>query len=284
MRESTDPIQMLEVLTDIAHEAGRLVMAARDVAPTKKGEIDLVTEFDVAAERLITERLRAAYPGIPVMGEELAGDVEAGERHARLFIIDPIDGTTNFANGHPFFGISLAYAERAADARLIPKVGVVGAPGLGRLYAAAEGHGATRNGEAIRVSATARLGDALCATGFPYDRWHSDDDNVTEFRAFLKKVRGIRRCGAASLDLCLVADGTYDFYWERKLKPWDLAAGAAIVREAGGRLSDERGGPSDVTHGALVASNGALHAAVIDVLRPLRASRASAEGADPRGE
>ena len=173
-----------------------------------------------------------------------------------------------------FYGISLAFAEREADSgRLRPLVGVVAAPALNRVYAASIGSGATCNGRPIRASRTAQLGDALAATGFPYDRWHSDDDNVVEFQAFLKKVRGVRRCGSASIDLCLVADGTYDFYWERKLKPWDLAAGAAIVTEAAGRLSDEFGDPVDLETGALVASNGRLHDAVVDILRPLRIQR-----------
>lgn len=270
--------EIRDLLTDIAHEASVLVKegpsTADGPAVQKKGEIDLVTAYDVAAERLITDRLQSAFPSVAIVGEETASGTESTAQHEQLFIVDPIDGTTNYAAGHPFYGISMAYAERDAG-WLAPKAGVVAAPGLNRIYAAARGFGATCNGTPIRVSTTASLGDALAATGFPYDRWHSDDDNTTEFVAFLKRVRGIRRCGAASVDLCLVADGTYDFYWERKLKSWDLAAGAAIVLEAGGRLTDELGGLLNLEEGALVASNAGLHDAIIEVLRPMREARAN---------
>ncbi len=284
MVETSQLIEIRDTLIDIAQEAGDLVVEGRDrsagtgTRSTKKGKTDLVTEFDLAAERLITERLQQRIPDVPIMSEELASDLGAAHRHSRLFVVDPIDGTTNYAHGHPIFGISLAYVERETvegRIRLCPRVGVVGAPVLGRIYAAVEGRGATQNGQPIRTSGTAELGDALAATGFPYNKWDSDDDNVTEFKAFLKRVQGVRRCGAASLDLCFVAEGTYDFYWERKLKPWDVAAGAVIVAEGGGRLSDELGGPLDLLSDAIVASNGRLHDAVIDVLRPLRRARVS---------
>ncbi|HJK94483.1 MAG TPA: inositol monophosphatase family protein, partial [Polyangiaceae bacterium LLY-WYZ-15_(1-7)] len=238
---------LLKTTLAIAEDAATLVLAGfRDLdAVEKKGTIDLVTEYDLKAEARIRERLAAAFPDDQIVGEE--GEDGAVDPARPVWYVDPIDGTTNFAHGHPFFSVSIA---RFAEGRA--QVGVVAAPALGVVWAAAEGLGATRNGALCRVSERATLEDALCATGFPYDRWTAEDDNLREHRAFLKRTRGIRRCGSAAIDLCLVADGTYDLYWEQRLSPWDMAAGACLVAEAGGTLTDYDGGPADPRTGRLV--------------------------------
>lgn len=258
-------MSVLSTTIEIAQEAAALAMSGFRIGTRidKKGAIDLVTEYDVAAEKLIRARLEAAFPGQRVVGEELE---DHGEGDA-VWYVDPIDGTTNFAHGHPFFCTAIAlFAEGQVQ------VGVVAAPALGIVWASERGKGATRNGVACSVSSTASLGDALCATGFPYDRWTTDDDNLREHRAFLKCIRGIRRCGSAAIDLCLVAEGTYDLYWEQRLNPWDMCAGALMVEEAGGKLSDYHGGPADPRTGQLVASNGPLHESALTVLGEARKS------------
>ncbi|MBC7171081.1 MAG: inositol monophosphatase [Polyangiaceae bacterium] len=227
----------------------------------KKGTIDLVTEYDRRAEAKIRTELLAAFPDHRIVGEEAPPEGE-GER---VWYVDPIDGTTNFAHGHPFFGVSLALYEGA-----VPLVGVVAAPALGITWWAARGEGAYRNGERSTVSANARLEDCLCSTGFPYDQWTSAEDNLREHRAFLAATQGVRRCGAAALDLCFVSDGSYDLYWEQKLQPWDVAAGALMVVEAGGTISDYDGTPVDARGGRLVATNGHVHEETIATLREAR--------------
>lgn len=255
----------LATVVAIAEAAGREVLAGwrSGTAVRKKGEIDLVTEWDFRSERLIVERLRAAFPDDAIVAEEGGGDAS---RDGRTWWIDPLDGTTNFAHGHPFFAVSIGLL-RGAE----PLLGVVHAPALAVTWAAARGTGCTRNGVPCRVSSKTALVDALCATGFAYDTFHAlqngGDDNVAETKAFLHRTHGFRRCGAAAIDAAMVADGTYDFYWEQKLKGWDLAAGACLVLEAGGRVSAYDGTPCDPRRGQIVASNGHLHAAVIDVLQ-----------------
>ncbi|MEM7605367.1 MAG: inositol monophosphatase family protein [Myxococcota bacterium] len=217
-----------------------------------KGAIDLVTVYDTAAEARVVETLRAARPKDRILAEE-GGALGNGDG-AHVWIVDPIDGTTNFAHGHPFFACSVAcYRNDEALA------GAVVAPALGIEWLAERGGGATRNGRACSVSRVRTLAEALCATGFPYDRHTSDDDNGEAFYRVLKRCQGMRRCGSAAIDLCLVADGTYDAYWESKLKPWDLAAGVLMVREAGGRLTDFAGGPIQLDVGEIAASGGPLH-------------------------
>lgn len=261
---------MLAEARAIAEEAGAIALEGwrADVAIEKKGAIDLLTEYDLAAEKLIRARLASVFPGHDVVGEE-GEDRASGAKP--IWYVDPIDGTTNFAHGHPFFCVSMAlWAEGAVQ------VGVVVAPALSVTWAAARGEGATRNGSPCSVSTRAALEDALCATGFPYDRWTNPDDNLREHAAFLKRTRGIRRCGSAAIDLCLVADGTYDIYWEQRLNPWDMCAGALMVGEAGGTLSDYEGGPADPRTGKLVATNGHLHAATLALLGDARTPERSA--------
>ena len=255
---------LLERTEAIATQAAALALEGwrSGSAIEKKGAIDLVTQYDRSVEAFIRRELSASYPDHRIVGEE--GDVVEGSAPLTWYV-DPIDGTTNFAHGHPFFCVSMALW-REAPTGSHGEIGVVVAPALGVTWAAARGLGATRNGEPCRVSDTATLNDSLCATGFPFDRRTSDEDNLREHRAFLKRSRGIRRCGSAALDLCLVAEGTYDLYWEQKLNPWDMCGGAVLVEEAGGRLSDYDGGAPDPRVGRLVASNGHVHAEALETL------------------
>ncbi len=262
---------VLRELERVARAAGQLVMAGyrRGASVMKKGEIDLVTEYDLAAEAYITRELARSFPEIPVIGEESHGKgaVKRAPQALRFFV-DPIDGTTNFAHGHPFFCVSLGLCRGSA-----PLLGAVFAPALGVCWTGQVGGQAQRNGELCQVSRRGALRDALCATGFGYDVAGSGDDNVDEFRRMQARSRGVRRCGAAALDLALVADGTYDAYWEFLLQPWDMAAGVALVQAAGGRASDFTGAAPNVERGAVVASNGLLHDEVVALVREVRAGR-----------
>ncbi len=251
-----DAQRALDVAERAAREAGALVMegwrAGGEIR--RKGRFDLLTEYDLESERLIRKRLTQAFPDHRIVGEE---DAITGEGDV-VWYVDPIDGTTNFAHGHFFFAMSIALYRGSEGL-----VGVVHAPALGVTWKAARGAGAFRNGAPCRVSGRSSLDEALCATGFPYDRGSTHDDNQAELALFLQRARGIRRCGAAAIDLCLVADGTYDIYWEQGLNAWDMCAGALAVLEAGGRLSSYEGAPADPRTGRLIASNGLLHDAAV---------------------
>ena len=253
----------LAVAERAALQAADLVMKGwRDVGQiSRKGRFDLLTEYDLGSERLIREHLSGAFPSHRVVGEENAnqGDGEL------VWYVDPIDGTTNFAHGHFFFAVSIALYRGSEGL-----AGVVHAPALGITWKAAKGAGAFRNGKRCRVSTRDQLEEALCATGFPYDRWSSPDNNLTELALFLQRARGIRRCGSASIDLCLVADGTYDIYWEQGLNAWDMCAGALLVLEAGGQLSTYDGTAADPRSGKLIATNGILHEAAVRTVREAR--------------
>jgi myo-inositol-1(or 4)-monophosphatase len=258
-------------LENIARNAGAMMMGGyrRGASITKKGAIDLVTEYDLAVERFVINELNRSFPHIAIVAEESQGKRVIERRDDALrFFVDPIDGTTNFAHGHPFFCVSLGLCRGPS-----PLAGAIFAPALGVCWTGAVGHGALRNGQPCRVAARALLGDALCATGFGYDVVGAGHDNVDEFRRVQARSRAVRRCGAAALDLALVADGTYDAYWEFMLQPWDMAAGSALVLAAGGRVSDFEGGTVDVRTGAVVASSGLVHDELLGVLREVRGAR-----------
>jgi myo-inositol-1(or 4)-monophosphatase len=231
-----------------------------------KGPVDLVTEYDRRVEALVVDRLRAADPAARIVGEEGGASGDAAAR--RVWYVDPLDGTTNFAHGLPVFAISIALYEDGA-----PRVGLVHAPALGWEFAAIAGGGATRNGAPIAVSPTASLARALLATGFPYDRRTTADNNLDAFGAFMRRTQGVRRLGSAALDLCCVGAGWFDGYWEKKLQPWDIAAGALVAAEAGARLTDLRGGPMRIEGGEVCASNGHLHDAMLALLAEVQAAR-----------
>jgi len=233
----------------------------------KSSAVDLVTEADVASENLLLRRLRARFPQDAVLGEE-TGSHGTGQRR---WIFDPLDGTTNFAHRLPIFGVSLALVK--GDAVLL---GVTCDVVHRRLYWAVRGQGAwTQSDEEdeprpLQVSAVTDLQSALLATGFPYDKATSPDNNVREFAAFLVRAQGIRRAGAATVDMAWLADGRLDGYWEQKLNPWDWAAGVLLVTEAGGVVTDYHGRPWTPGSPNVVASNGHLHHAMLAVIREVR--------------
>ncbi len=260
MDESLQPLRLAELALRVAREAGALAARGYRQRPEVqlKGRTDLVTEYDHASERLVRQRLAELRPDGAVLGEEQGGQQQAG----LVWCVDPIDGTTNFVHGHPFWCVSLGALVDGA-----PVAGAVVAPALGLEWLGAVGEGAWRNAERCEVSATEQLERALVATGFPQARDRAPDNNFDAFVRVKQRVQGVRRCGSAALDLCLVADGTYDAYWERALQLWDVAAGAALVLAAGGRLTSLSGGAPALERGHLVASNGRLHEPLVSLVQ-----------------
>ena len=254
MSEAIDAHALLEVALHAAGRAANLVRAGwrKHPAPTHKGRIDLVTQFDLDSEALLRKELALAAP-FPVVGEERGGERAAGP-DSPTWYVDPLDGTTNFVHGHPFWCVSIGLVVGGR-----PVVGVVVAPALGLEWTGIVGDVARRGSEACRVSEVASFENALLATGFPYDRHISPDNNFDAFVAIKRKCQAVRRCGSAAIDLCFVADGTYDGYWEKKVRPWDVAGGSAIVLAGGGQVTGYDGRLTDVTSGQIVATNGRIH-------------------------
>ncbi len=253
---------VLALAERLAREAGALQRQryeSRLEIRTKSAAVDLVTEVDHACEALIVDALSRERPGDAILAEEGRGADSDGARWR--WVIDPLDGTTNYAHGYPRFCVSIGVEYHGAAL-----AGVVYDPLLDELYSARRGGGAHRNGRRLRVSAETEIGRALVATGFAYDVRRSLEDNLDHFARFVKAVRAVRRDGSAALDLCYVAAGRLDGYWELKLKAWDVAAGALIVSEAGGRVSDLAGGPAPRSGREIVASNGHLHEAMLALL------------------
>jgi len=227
---------------------------------TMKGEINLVTEADFAAESAITASLGEDTPEIPILAEESADD-EVKEPAEMTWIVDPLDGTTNFAHGIPVFAVSIALMD-AGQAR----VAAIYCPMQDELFCAWQGGGAWLNGDRITVTETDFLVQALVATGFPYDIYARLDDVMAQMRDILPKVRDIRRMGAAAVDLAYVACGRLDAFWEMDLKPWDTAAGWLVVEEAGGMVTDFAGKPYSPFTPEILASNTRLHTLITDQL------------------
>ena len=233
----------------------------------KSGPGDVVTEYDQRSEDFIVSELRRRYPGHAIVGEEggaYAAQAPAGEPARFEWQIDPLDGTTNFSHGFAIFSVSIGLLIDG-----VPSVGVIYSPATSDLYAAARGLGATWNGRPMRVSRVDSLERALLITGFPYDYARSPQNNLRAFDAFNRRAQAVRRIGSAALDLCLVASGQMDGYWETKIKPHDIAAGIAIVREAGGVVTDSAGGEDMLGRGDIVASNGLIQPVMLDVLNSL---------------
>lgn len=226
----------------------------------KKGRIDLVTAADLEVERVFRALIAEEWPTHAVLGEEGARAAPASTARCR-WIVDPLDGTTNFAHGLAIYCISIALE---VDGRI--ELGVVFDPMAGELFTAVRGDGARLNGHPIRVSPTSELIDGLLCTGFPYTIQDRRGTQVEVFAAFLENCRAVRRLGSAALDLCYVAAGRFDAFWEEQLHPWDVAAAALIVLEAGGEVTGYGGRPFDLFRGQIVASNGRLHPEVIRVI------------------
>jgi myo-inositol-1(or 4)-monophosphatase len=254
----------LAIATAAAKDAGAALLRdfRHGIRGEAKGLLDVVTEADRESERLLRVRLLGAFPADAFLGEE---DGAAGPRSSRVWVVDPLDGTVNYLHGHPFFCLSVGLVVDG-----IPTAGVIEAPALGWTFAASRGRGATRNGLSIRVSSTAALGDSLVATGFPGASHADPEPFLAAVAEILRRTHGIRRCGAAALDLALTADGTYDAYYEMALHPWDVAAGVLLVREAGGRVTDYAGAEADVSGRSVLASNGRIHDALLALLRGTR--------------
>jgi myo-inositol-1(or 4)-monophosphatase len=252
-------MHFLETAVEIAQEAGALVANyhRRHIPFETKGEFDLVTEADRASEKLIVERLRSHFPAHGILAEEGGGHESASEYR---WFIDPLDGTTNFAHSFPMFCVSMGLA-RAGELT----AGVVYDPIRGELFTAERGAGAFLNNHRIHVSAAPIVGDSLASTGFPSRKRHHNI-NIHFYYQLAMLSHGVRRTGSAALDLSYVACGRLDFFWEFGLKAWDMAAGALLVQEAGGRVSDMNAGALSVTESEhILADNGKLHDEVLGV-------------------
>jgi myo-inositol-1(or 4)-monophosphatase len=258
--------EFLETAASIAREAGALIASyhARGIGFELKGDYDLVTEADRASERLIVEKLRNHFPTHAVVAEEGGG--QEGSSEYRWYV-DPLDGTTNFAHGFPMFNVTLAL-EKAGE--LI--AGVIYHPIHEEMFTAEKGGGAYLNGRQIRVSKVGRVEDALVATGFPSRKRH-ENVNVHFYYQLAMMSHGVRRAGAAALDLAYVACGRLDAFWEFGLNPWDMAAGVLMVREAGGMASDMHGGPFDIRGPHMLADNGLLHLPMVGVFGEIFSGR-----------
>ncbi|HEX9263351.1 MAG TPA: inositol monophosphatase family protein [Candidatus Binatia bacterium] len=255
-----DPLKLMKVAWDAANSAGEIIRQnwQRPKTIDYKGAIDLVTSVDRESERTIVEVIRRSFPDHSILAEEET-DVRGAQNQYR-WIIDPLDGTTNFAHGYPQFCISLALEH---NAKVI--VGIVYDPIRDECFKAALGQGSTLNDRPIRTSTTEELDKALLATGFPYDRRDFADFYLTYFKAFMTRSQGIRRGGSAALDLCYVACGRLDGFWELKLKPWDTAAASLIVAEAGGKLSDFFANPFTIWGQETLASNDLIHDEMVKI-------------------
>lgn len=254
---------MLNFVIQTAREAGGVLIDRLGRARiSTKGDIDLVTEADLAAEKLIIERIRSHYPRHAILAEESGASVEldAGKSDWK-WIIDPLDGTTNYAHGYPCFCVSIA-VERAGQIEL----GVVYDPTRDELFAAERGQGATLNERPIRVSTIADLNSAMLCTGFPYNV-RERPDFAREFINFTMTAQAVRRDGSAALDLAYLACGRFDGFWEDGLNAWDIAAGLLLIEEAGGRVTDFRGAPLSIYTPKVLATNGLVHETMMGVLR-----------------
>lgn len=253
--------------------AGELQMVSfgRAMQVDKKGTIDLVTEVDVAVERMFRALVARRFPDHHVLAEELGGGAPTSQvPSGACWVFDPIDGTTNYAHGIPIFCASLAL-----EIDGVPEVAAVFDPNRQELFTAERAGGAYMNGRPLRVSTAGALVDAVLVTGFPYDVHGRVDEIVGLFGAFVGQARAVRRLGSAAIDLCYVAAGRMDGFWEADLKPWDIAGGALIVSEAGGRVTSTDGTPFSSRSGQVLATNGRLHEPMLQVIHAFQTGRSS---------
>ena len=260
---AVDPLLVATAAEAVLH-AGAIQRGhfGTDLRVDKKGVIDLVTQVDIEVERWFRSMIGERFPSHAILAEELDGRSDVRERPTHCWVFDPIDGTVNYAHGLPIFCASLAL-----EIDGVPSVAAVYDPMREELFTAELGSGARVNGAPLRVSTTSRLVDAMLCTGFPYDVHETVDEVIGLFGAFVAEARAVRRLGSAALDLCYVAAGRFDGFWEQRLHPWDMAAGALIVAEAGGTISTMAGASFDSREGSVVATNGLLHDAMLGIIR-----------------
>jgi len=267
------PDGLRDAACEFARAAGAILLEGygRTHRPERKGRIDLVTEYDRRAERFLLDAIARRFPGHAVLAEESGASSTAGAAAPVRWLIDPLDGTTNFSHNYPFFCVSVAAEMDGALA-----AGAVFDPVRGELFSAARGSGATLDGAALHVSDIARVEDALLVTGFPYDVREHPERSLPRFEAFLVRAQGVRRDGSAALNLCYLAAGRFDGFWEGHLSPWDMAAGVLIVREAGGHVTDYQGGTFRLERPEILASNGHIHEEMRTILAGAEARGPSA--------
>lgn len=255
----------MEDFFKVAEEAARMAgqMLKENINKEReiffKGDVDLVTKSDTLSQKMILEHISTNFPGHDFLAEE---DLVKKKGAEFRWLIDPLDGTTNFAHKYPVFCVSIALEKKGKVV-----LGIVYDPAREEMFWALEGQGAFLNRDRIKVSSTDDLGKSLVATGFPYDIRESEVNNIENFVNFVTRVQGIRRCGSAAMDLCYVACGRFDGFWELKLKPWDVAAGALIVKEAGGRISDFQNRECSIYGQETLATNNLIHQQMADVLQ-----------------
>ncbi len=282
LREVETRLAAVERVLPRVEERLRELQAGDLGIQTKTNDMDLVTRADLESEALLKAAIQEAFPADEILAEEsghISGSANAAADSPRangssnendaadlafLWALDPVDGTINYAHGLPLYSVSIGLLLNEE-----PVAGIVSLPALGNRYRAIAGQGATRDGKPVRVSETEAIGRALLCTGFPYTRHRMLDTLLKGLESALKNVRGLRRTGSAAIDLCWLAEGRFDCYYEFNLNTWDTAAGTAILREAGGVTSDFRGGPHRQGDYQMAASNGRLHAAFLDVLAPI---------------
>jgi myo-inositol-1(or 4)-monophosphatase len=274
-----DSQSFLPAMSAIAREAGALLLRyfEQKLKIEYKGDADLVTAADCASEALIRERIGRQFPTHDVLGEE-QGLNDRGSEYR--WYVDPLDGTTNFAHGYPVFCVSLALERRLGKSGK-RVAAVVYDPSRDELFSAAEGQGAQLNGQPIRVSKVAQLKECLVATGFPSHKRHKNP-NIHFYQQITLRTHGVRRAGSAALDLCDVACGRFDAFWEFNLNPWDTAAGVLIVEEGGGKVSRFNGSPFEIDSRETLASNGLVHDALLHEFQEILAGRGLEPLPDPR--
>src|ERR1700691_3170683 len=277
---SHDHDSFIPAMSEIAREAGALLMHYfhQHLQIEYKGHADLVTAADRASEALIRQRILALWPRHDVLGEEQGLSDQGGDYR---WYVDPLDGTTNFAHGYPVFCVSMGLEKRSSEKPGQRIAAVIYDPTRDELFSAELGRGAWLNGEAIRVSKTGTVKESLLATGFPSQKRHKNP-NIHFYHQITLHTHGVRRAGSAALDLCNVASGRYDGFWEFNLNPWDTAAGVLIVEEAGGRVTRFDGSPFELNSRETLASNGLLHEALLDEFKVIFAGRGMEPLPDPR--